>query len=429
MTSSAATGLLVLGIGLAVGVVAWLVDRRRRTYADHPTTPAAAVFAGRNEVNGRAWVATPLTSHRTGTPSIWWEYVLEEERSHTRTVTDTDSNGHTTSRTETYEEWHEIDRRSGSVLTFEIVDTTGAVEVEMDGASIEPRELRHEVHRDDGERGFFEKVFDDKTGRYRETERAIAMGDEIFVVGEAELDATTAAPILRHTSLISTRSEASRTATLGVVAAGLVLVAVGATGFGSAVAIAPRGLDALGTVVGFAVPALGLLLAWSIITYNRLQLLVQSIERAWSLIDVQLARRDDLIEQLAATVAAHMAHERATVALVTAARPPADDTTTATNERAARQRDALQPMLARGEALPRLRADESFRTLRAAVADTEGRIAASRTFYNDTLSLLKNRSQAFPGVLMAPHLDLGTRELLSDEGFERTVPAVERTFA
>lgn len=34
-------------VALVAGIVAWVVDRRRRSFADRPTTPAAAVFAGR----------------------------------------------------------------------------------------------------------------------------------------------------------------------------------------------------------------------------------------------------------------------------------------------------------------------------------------------------------------------------------------------
>jgi hypothetical protein len=87
------SGLWLLAAGAAVALAAWLVDRQRRSYTDLATTPAAAVFVGRNEVAGRAWAATPLVSHRSQTPSIWWSYELEEERRHTR---------RTQNRTETY---------------------------------------------------------------------------------------------------------------------------------------------------------------------------------------------------------------------------------------------------------------------------------------------------------------------------------------
>ena len=64
-------------------------------------------------------------------------------------------------------------------------------------------------------------------------------------------------------------------------------------------------------------------------------------------------------------------------------------------------------MLARAEAYPELTAAESFLRLQRELADTESRIVGSRTFYNDTLTLLRNRAQAFPALLVARLLSLG----------------------
>ena len=69
--------LIATGIGL---LLAWLAERRRRVYADLETIPAAAVYAGRNEVKGRAWHARPTHAHETHLPCVWWRYTLEEER-------------------------------------------------------------------------------------------------------------------------------------------------------------------------------------------------------------------------------------------------------------------------------------------------------------------------------------------------------------
>lgn len=149
-------GLVLAAAGATVvaGSVAWALDRRRRAMTDRATTPAAAVFAGRNEVEGRAWASAPLVSHRSATPSITWAYVLEEERTHTRTVTSTDAQGRSSSRQETNRQWHEIDRRGASLRSFEVVDGTGSVVVELDGADVVRRPLHEDTFRDDGGRGF-----------------------------------------------------------------------------------------------------------------------------------------------------------------------------------------------------------------------------------------------------------------------------------
>lgn len=426
-------GVVALLVGSVATLAAWFVDRRRRAYADLPTTPAAAVFAGRNEVTGRAWTAEPLASHRTQTPSVWWHYRLEEERRHTRTVTSTNAQGHTSSRTETYERWHEIDEQAGAVDTFEVVDATGAVPVRLRGARIHGRTQHEDVFRaEDRDQGWLSRLVDNRTGRYRETEDVIAVGDALFVVGEAVLDEESGMPLLARDVLVSTRSEASHTTGLG--AGALLLAVVGFVGLGVGVAhLVARG-DTPGPrsiALGVAVPLLGLVVAWAITTYNRLHLLAQSIDRAWSLIGVQLQRRHDLVPALAAAVTAHAAHERAVLESVTRVRWDASSTRDAgaVSTEATEQTAQLRAVLARAEAYPELNADESFLRLQRALADTESRVAGSRTFYNDTLTLLRDRAQTYPGALVARFLSLGHHDLIPAEGFERTVPALERTFA
>ena len=388
--------------GVVAAIAAWLVDRRRRAYADRPTTPAAAVFAGRNEVKGRAWAAGPLTAHRSKTPTVWWEYVLEEERTHTRTVTTTDAQGRSQSRTETYQQWHEIDRRGDTLATFDVVDNTGSVPVRLQGANVIARHLHGDTFRRDGDddRGFLAKMFDSSTGRYRETERGVAIGDRLFVVGDAHLDETTCVPVLRDDVLVSTRSEESHTTWLAVAVVVLVLAA------GAAALVAGR-------LIGLGVALVVFVAAWAFTTYNRLRLVAQGAEQAKSLVDVQLQRRHDLIPALATAVAAHAGHERGV--LVAAAD-------------AAGQTAQLRELLALAEQHPQLTADESFLRLQRGLADTETRIAASRAFYDDSVELLRTRSRSFPGLLVARRLRLGDPRLAAAEGFERTVPAIEHGF-
>jgi hypothetical protein len=95
---------------------------------------------------------------------------------------------------------------------------------------------------------------------------------------------------------------------------------------------------------------------------------------------------------------------------------------------AAVQTTALNQIVAVSEAHPELEADAAFLELQHALADAEARIAASRTFFNDTVTLLHDRTRTFPGLLFARWLRLPYHELISAEGFERTVPAVHHTF-
>lgn len=429
----AALGAGLLAAGTAASVAAWLLDRRRRAYTDQPTTPAAAVFAGRNEVAGRAWAATPLHSHRTETPTVWWRYRLEEERTHTRTVTTRDAQGNSSTHTETYEQWHEIDAKEARLDAFEVVDATGSVPVRLPGARLHGRELLDRTFRaEDREQGWLRRLVDDRTGRYRETEDGIAIGDDLFVVGEAILDERTGTPLLGEGVLVSTGTEASRTGWLGAGVVLLTLLGLGSAAVGIALLVArgpqpgPRSL-----AVGLAVPVAALLVAWAVTTYNRLRLLAQAIDRAWSLVGVQLQRRHDLVPALAAAVTAHAAHERSLLEAVdllrwdaTGVRDPGQLSAEATE-----QTTQLRAVLARAEAYPELTADDSFLNLQRELADTESRVAGSRTFYNDTLTLLRDRAQTYPSALVARFVSLGHRELIPAEGFERTVPPVARPFA
>ncbi len=287
------------------------------------------------------------------------------------------------------------------------------------------------MFEDDDDRGILGKLFDNRTGRYRETETAVAVGDALFVVGDAELDADTSTPVLARGVLVSTRSEESHTGRLGAGVVVLTILAVAGTAIGIALLVARADPGPRSIALGIAVPALALLTSWTATTYNRLRLLAQSNDRAWSLIGVQLQRRHDLVPALAAAVTAHAAHERSVLEALTLLRGDergSHDAQSLSRE-AAQQTAELTQVLARAEAYPELTAGESFLRLQRELADTESRIAGSRTFYNDTLTLLRNRAQAVPASLVARFLALGSRELIPAEGFERTVPALERTFA
>ena len=412
---------------------AWLFDRRRRVYADLGTTPAAAVYAGRNEVKGRAWHEHPLLTYLTHTPTVWWTYLLEEEREHTRTVSQTDSEGRTTTRTETYTEWHDIDSRADAHPSVQVVDDSGAVEVVLGPATLSPRTLVNEIFREGEKKGFLARLvsLDNRTGRYRRTETAIAIGDDLYVVGEASFPGDATVPRIDHGRpfIVSTRAEESHRRRAGIAVpilfvAGAALAVWGASGFDSSLALP----------VTVAALVLLLVSAITLIVFNQLQSFVQSAARAWSLIDVQLARRRDLIPSLESVAKAALAHEQTTHEAVAVVRssvvgdvPDAD--TIARAESAIReQTDRINTLLAVIESHPELRADATSLRLQHELADTENRIAGARTFYNETVTLLRNKRGTFPGVLIARWADPRHFALFDAEGFERTVPTITYDF-
>src|SRR5690606_6954968 len=159
----------------------------------------------------------------------------------------------------------------------------------------------------------------------------------------------------------------------------------------------------------------------------------ESADRARSRVVVRLRRRHDLHPALQRCVAAHAAHEQATQVSLAEARAAVgragpDDEAAALSDEAEMQTQALRSILAVAEAHPELTADASFARLQRELADTEDRIAASRTFYNDSLTILRDRCQKFPDSLIANRIRLDHRELIEARGFERTVPAVRHAF-
>src|SRR5262244_303359 len=69
--------------------------------------------------------------------------------------------------------------------------------------------------------------------------------------------------------------------------------------------------------------AVGVIVVFIIVSYNRLVSLTQRSQASWSDVDVQLKRRTDLVPNLVESVKGYAAHERDTLDAVVRARRPA----------------------------------------------------------------------------------------------------------
>ncbi len=137
--------------------------------------------------------------------------------------------------------------------------------------------------------------------------------------------------------------------------------------------------------------------------YNRLVTLRQRIKNAWAQIEVQLKRRYDLIPNLVNTVKGYATHERETFEKVTQARNMAIQAKDVKEQAGAENMlsGALKTLFAVAESYPELKADANFRQLQEELTNTEGKIAFSRQFYNDTVMTYNTTIQHFPTVLVA----------------------------
>lgn len=147
----------------------------------------------------------------------------------------------------------------------------------------------------------------------------------------------------------------------------------------------------------------GLIALWVVLTYNRLVVLRNRIENAWSQIDVQLRRRYDLIPNIVETVKGYAGHEKEVFQKVTEARS-AMMTAKGVEEQGQAQNmitQALKSLFAVAEAYPELKANQNFMMLQEELSGTESKIAYARQFYNDSVMALNTLVESFPTNMIA----------------------------
>src|SRR5215470_8172301 len=142
------------------------------------------------------------------------------------------------------------------------------------------------------------------------------------------------------------------------------------------------------TVIVLAV--IVILIIWAIGIYN-------------SLVSMQLRQRHDLIPNLVETVKGYAAHERGTLDDVVQARNAAITAQGPAQQAAAENQltGALRQLFALSEAYPDLKANQNFMQLQGEIADVENKIAASRRFFNNSVSEYNAGIQQFPAALFA----------------------------
>ncbi len=171
-----------------------------------------------------------------------------------------------------------------------------------------------------------------------------------------------------------------------------------------------------------------LIVIYGIVSYNGLIRGRNQIENAWAQIDVQLKRRIDLIPNLVETVKGYAAHEKETLDAVIKARnaamaaPATPGGQAQANEQVT---GALRQLFALSEAYPDLKANQNFLALQEELTATEGRVAYSRQFYNDSVLNYNNKLQAFPTMIFANMLKFERREYFEADEASRELPDVK----
>ena len=134
---------------------------------------------------------------------------------------------------------------------------------------------------------------------------------------------------------------------------------------------------------------------------NRIIVLSNRIDNAWSQIDVQLKKRVDLVPNLVETVKGYMKHEKKAIEMVTKAREEMMKSGTDLKARAraeAQLTSALKTIFALSENYPKLKASENFKMLQEQLESIENKVAYARQFYNDSVLEYNNMVTTIPGM-------------------------------
>ncbi len=195
---------------------------------------------------------------------------------------------------------------------------------------------------------------------------------------------------------------------------------------------------ALFVVLGVVLTALLIPVLWVIAVYNGLRRSQVRAKNAFSQIDVQLKRRFDLIPNLVETVKGYMAHERATLEAVIAARSQAAGALGAAQgamlgvsavTQLANASTALDGALGRlvglVERYPELKANQNALQLQEELASTENRIAFARQAYNDAVMRLNEQIVVFPASMVARTFGVTEMGLFEADAAARAAVAVK----
>lgn len=168
---------------------------------------------------------------------------------------------------------------------------------------------------------------------------------------------------------------------------------------------------------------IALIIIMLILIYNGLVAKRQTVNEAFSGIDVQLKLRRELVPNLVETVKGYAAHEKSTLDAVIAARNTA--TSAATQGPAAMGAaegalsGALGKLFALAESYPDLKASANFLQLQTELSSIEDKVAASRRFYNSSVNEYNTAVEQFPASMIAGATGFTKREMFDVGETER----------
>jgi hypothetical protein len=164
------------------------------------------------------------------------------------------------------------------------------------------------------------------------------------------------------------------------------------------------------------------IVAWIWMVFNSLIDLRQRVRQAWSLVDVQLQRRHDLIPNLVASVQGYRDYEQKLQSELAALRSQLQATPPGV---AGPDYGAVAKVVrCVVERYPELKADASFTNLQKNLIDTEQRIALARGYFNEIATNFDTRLEIIPEKFVARLAGMKPQPLMAANDFERAAVKV-----
>ncbi|RLV11399.1 LemA family protein [Streptococcus iniae] len=175
---------------------------------------------------------------------------------------------------------------------------------------------------------------------------------------------------------------------------------------------------------------IGLVVVWLIAIYNGFVKSRMHTKEAWSQIDVQLKRRNDLIPNLIETVKGYASYEEKTFEKIAELRSQVARATTpaATMEASNELSKQVASIIAVAENYPELKANQNFLKLQDELTNTENKISYSRQLFNTTTANYNAKLEMFPGNIVGKLFGFKASEFLQTPEEEKAVPKVEFNF-
>lgn len=157
--------------------------------------------------------------------------------------------------------------------------------------------------------------------------------------------------------------------------------------------------------------------AFGIVTYNKLIKRKNAVKNAYAQMETQQQRKMDLIPNLLGTLKAYTAHEQALLDNVASGREQyyLADTSQEKMAVSTRVSSDMKQLMTLNRTQTGLSGNANFLQLQEEFSEAEDKIAFSRQFYNDAVTIYNNKLQMFPNNVVAGIFGFKEEELLYEE--------------